>query len=318
MFFRKVLVRVTHRFIRSWLRFSRRWPGFFLLFVLPAGWSPGTPVNSLPTSEGAPLAAGAVVHESALADVTVFDRIGAAGPVVCVVLLFLVFMSVLTWAVFAARWLYLVQMDKNCEQFIKSFWDSRSLNDLNGRLQNYPGSPVKELFKNGYAELVRGSQMKDAAPQAYSELAISVAMDNLTRTLHKSRQQEKKRLERYLSVLAISASACPFVGLFGTVWGIMSSFEGIARTGSSSLAAVAPGISEALVATAFGLAAAIPAVVGYNIAVYRIRAMMTSLDGFGNDFLNIVERYLFSDKSSRDNIRQNSRESVPDPQAPGI
>ena len=99
-----------------------------------------------------------------------------------------------------------------------------------------------------------------------------------------------------MSVLAISASASPFIGLFGTVWGIMGAFEGIARTGSASLAAVAPGISEALIATAFGLAAAIPAVVGYNIFASRVRGVVANIDGFSADFLNIVERYLVTDK----------------------
>jgi biopolymer transport protein ExbB/TolQ len=100
-----------------------------------------------------------------------------------------------------------------------------------------------------------------------------------------------------LTALAIVASTSPFIGLFGTVWGIMNSFEGIARTGSASLAAVAPGISEALIATAFGLAAAIPAVVGYNIAGTKIKTLISKVDGFGSDYLNIVQRYLVSDRS---------------------
>jgi biopolymer transport protein TolQ len=97
--------------------------------------------------------------------------------------------------------------------------------------------------------------------------------------------------------LAIIASVAPFVGLFGTVWGIMNSFEGIARSGSASLAAVAPGIAEALTATAFGLGAAIPAVIGYNLFNGRLRFQMMAIDGFCSDFLNIVERYLVTEKS---------------------
>lgn len=257
------------------------------------------------------------VKEVALSSPSVLDRIFSAGPVVSLVLLVLVLMSVLTWAIFVSKWLYLKKIERNCDRFIKSFWDSRSLNDLNGRLLDYPYSPVREVFRNGYAELVRGSQMKENSSQANGDMAISVAIDNLTRTLQKSRQIEKRQLERYLPVLAISASACPFIGLFGTVWGIMSAFEGIARTGSSSLAAVAPGISEALIATAFGLAAAIPAVIGYNIAAYRIRMMMTHLDGFGNDFLNIVERYLFSDRGQPSRQSASTVQSQ-EAQTPGI
>ena len=101
-------------------------------------------------------------------------------------------------------------------------------------------------------------------------------------------------MERYLSVLSISAAASPFIGLFGTVWGIMGAFEVIARTGSSSLSAVAPGISEALIATAFGLAAAIPAVIGYNYSNQRIRAIFVTFDGFSAELVNIVQRYLLS------------------------
>ena len=129
-----------------------------------------------------------------------------------------------------------------------------------------------------------------------SEVAISAALDNLNRSLGKAKAHEKRRLEKFMPLLAIVSSASPFVGLFGTVWGIMGAFEGIARSGSASLAAVAPGISEALIATAFGLAAAIPAVIGYNIFASRVRNLSGNIDGFIADFLNIVERYLVSDR----------------------
>ena len=123
--------------------------------------------------------------------------------------------------------------------------------------------------------------------------------------MHKARLLEKRRLERYLPILATIASASPFIGLFGTVWGIMGAFEGIARTGSASLAAVAPGIAEALIATAFGLAAAIPAVMGYNLANAKIRSILTFLDGFVSDFMNIVERYFVSDKTKNQTTGNN-------------
>jgi len=121
---------------------------------------------------------------------------------------------------------------------------------------------------------------------------VRVVLNNLTRCLHKTRLEQKKTLERFLSFLAITASSAPFIGLFGTVWGIMNSFEGIAVSGNSSLVSVAPGISEALIATAFGLAAAIPAVLGYNYSNVVIRFLLLRLDGFASDFLNIVERYV--------------------------
>lgn len=239
--------------------------------------------------------AQAVVKEADLGNSSgIVSRALGSGLVVFSVLLLLVSLSVFSWAIVCSKWFYLKRVNVLSEKFIKSFWDSRSLNDLNGRLADFPYSPVREVFRSGYAELIRGTQLKDQA--ASSELALNVAVDNLTRALQKARAAERKKLEKYLSFLAITASASPFVGLFGTVWGIMGSFEGIARTGSASLAAVAPGISEALIATAFGLAAAIPAVVGYNIFSSRIRGQMIQVEGFSSDFLNIVERFLVTDR----------------------
>jgi len=236
----------------------------------------------------------AVVESGAMGSHNIFSRAISGGVVVFLVLLILIGMSITTWAALAAKWWNLRALVKTNDGFIKSFWDSRSLNDLNSRLQEYPYSPVREVFRSGYAELVRGSQLREQASS--SELAISAAVDNLGRALIKAKTFERRRLERFQNFLAISASAAPFIGLFGTVWGIMNAFEGIARTGNASLAAVAPGISEALIATAFGLAAAIPAVVGYNYFNGAIRSLMMNIDGFSADFLNIVERYLVTDR----------------------
>ena len=170
------------------------------------------------------------------------------------------------------------------------------MNDLNSRLAEYPNSPAKEVFKSGYAELVRGSQLREQTSSL--QLAVHVAVENMSRSLTKAKKTERKKMEQLLPFLAIIASSSPFIGLFGTVWGIMGAFEGIAKSGNASLAAVAPGISEALIATAFGLAAAIPAVIGYNTANAKIRNLSINLDGFGMDFLNIVERYLVTEKKS--------------------
>ncbi|MBP6217871.1 MAG: MotA/TolQ/ExbB proton channel family protein [Oligoflexales bacterium] len=226
---------------------------------------------------------------------SVVQRSLSAGPVVFSVLMLLLGLSVLTWAVIIAKWIYLRRMEKNSQIFLRSFWESRSLNELNTSLGHFAYSPVKEVFRNCYAELIKGSQLKDTAFAL--NLAIEAALDNLTRTLQKTRANERRSLERFLWLLANCASASPFIGLFGTVWGIMSAFEGIARSGSTSLATVAPGISEALIATAFGLGAAIPAVVAYNLAHVKIRALVSHIDSFGADFLNIVERYLVTDRN---------------------
>ena len=226
---------------------------------------------------------------------SILERSMAAGPLVMAVLLMLVAFSILSWTFALVRWSFLRKVEKYTEDFVANFWESRSLNEFNGRLKDYPYSPVRERFRSGYAELVRANQLKEQTSSP--DIAIGAAMDNLNRTLVKVKGQQRRSLEKSLSFLAISASASPFIGLFGTVWGIMNAFEGIARSGSASLAMVAPGISEALIATAFGLAAAIPAVIGYNIANGKIRNMSFQMDGFSADFLNIVERYLVTDRS---------------------
>jgi biopolymer transport protein TolQ len=264
-------------------------------FAQPKAGSKSGGDNPVTTAEPSAQQGEQVVYEADAGGQSIFARAWQGGLVVFSVLMILILLSILTWAVGITKMLHLSKVDRTGKTFIKSFWDSRSLNDLNGRLSEYPYSPVREVFRSGYAELVRGSQLRDAGQ--VSMVAVNAAVDNLTRSLNKAKMFEKRRLERFLAVLSISASASPFIGLFGTVWGIMGAFEGIARTGSASLAAVAPGISEALIATAFGLAAAIPAVIGYNMAVNRIRGLVAQIDGFSADFLNIVERYLVQDKS---------------------
>lgn len=234
------------------------------------------------------------IEESKIGPGGIFERAWRGGFVVFAVLLVLIFMSIFSWAILVSKLLHLRKLSSANKEFIKSFWDSRSLGDLNGKLNEYSYSPVKEVFKSGYAELIRTSQLREKA--STNSIAFNAAIENMTRSLHKAKRFEKNRLEKFLPVLSITASAAPFIGLFGTVWGIMGAFEGIARTGSASLAAVAPGISEALIATAFGLAAAIPAVIGFNMAQNRIRTQITYIDGFSSDFLNIVERYLVTDK----------------------
>ena len=227
---------------------------------------------------------------------SIFEQAWRGGFIVFSVLLILIAFSILSWAIFVTKWLALKRIHQTSEEFIKSFWDSRSLNELNSRLSDYPNSPAKEVFKTGYAELVRGSQLREQTSSL--QLAVHAAIENMGRSLTKAKRAERKKMESYLPFLAIIASASPFIGLFGTVWGIMGAFEGIAKSGNASLAAVAPGISEALIATAFGLAAAIPAVIGYNTANAKIRNLSSSLDGFTMDFLNIVERYLVAEKKT--------------------
>lgn len=229
------------------------------------------------------------------ASFSIIQRSVQAGPVVFFVLLLLMSLSMVTWAIVIAKWLYLRLMTKRCDAFSQKFWNSKSLNELNSGLGEHPYSPLREVFRTGFSELVRATQLREQSPTL--DMAVGAAMDNLSRSLHKAKGQEKRKLENYLPVLAISASAAPFIGLFGTVWGIMNAFEGIAISGSANLSTVAPGISEALIATAFGLAAAIPAAIGYNIANNMIRGLLFAIEGFSADFMNIIERYLVSERS---------------------
>lgn len=275
---------------------------FILIFVslnaLPALAQTSSPGAATPGATVAQPAAVMPMESATEVDIggpSIFANALQGGLVVFTCLMLLILFSILTWAVVIGKFVFLQKVQKASDAFIKSFWDSRSLNDLNSKLGDYPYSPVREVFRSGYAELVRGSQLRETA--ITSEIAISAALDNLNRSLGKAKAHEKRRMEKFMSLLAIVSSASPFIGLFGTVWGIMGAFEGIARTGSASLAAVAPGISEALIATAFGLAAAIPAVIGYNVFAARVRGLSGNIDGFIADFLNIVERYLVSDRS---------------------
>ncbi len=280
------------------------WRCFFILFLSLSGFASASYAQSGandnkgtagPTSaQPAAVTSFEQSTEVNIADHSIFSRALQGGFVVFSCLMLLIAFSVVTWAVVVGKFVFLQKIHRTNDAFIKSFWDSRSLNDLNSKLADYPYSPVREVFRIGYAELVRGSQLRETA--ITSEIAISAALDNLNRSLGKAKAHEKRRLEKFMPLLAIVSSASPFVGLFGTVWGIMGAFEGIARSGSASLAAVAPGISEALIATAFGLAAAIPAVIGYNIFAARVRNLSGNIDGFIADFLNIVERYLVSDR----------------------
>lgn len=274
----------------------------FLAAILALAVIPSSLVEAQqnpPSGTGEPILTEESMDASLLGGDSIFARAWHGGVVVFSVLAILVFFSVVSWAVLLGKLLYLRRVSSSSDKFIKQFWDSRSLNDLNGRLKQFPYSPVKEVFRTGYTELIRSSHLKDQAVKP--ELAVSAGVENLERSLVKAKGLERKKMESYLTFLAIVASSSPFIGLFGTVWGIMNAFEGIAATGNASLAAVAPGISEALIATAFGLGAAIPAVMGYNLARARLGKISAVIDGFMADFLNIVERHLVTDKGRGDN-----------------
>ena len=223
---------------------------------------------------------------------SVLARSLEAGLVVFCVLLTLLIFSVMSWAISLYKVLILRGVYRRSRHFLESFFGYASLNVVHEKLNDFSHSPIKDVFIDGYDELLKSVSLVSGGGSQDKLLTLTASMDNISRRLKKSKIAARKHLESWLLFLAISASAAPFIGLFGTVWGIMNSFEGIAASGSSSLSVVAPGISEALVATAFGLAAAIPALIGYNLSRHHIRHILGCADDFIADFSNIVERHL--------------------------
>jgi len=215
-----------------------------------------------------------------------------AGPVVKLVLLILAYFSVVSWAIilFKLRMVHRATRDSN--RFIEFFWAKKRFDLIGQGLKEFPDSPLVVLFREGYQELIKvqgGHRHEGEGGVVTTDLG---GTGNVARALRRATTLEIQRLERYLTFLATTGSTAPFIGLFGTVWGIMDSFIGIGRTGSASLAVVAPGISEALIATALGLVAAIPAVVAYNHFINKVNILSGEMDNFSQEFLNIVERRL--------------------------
>jgi biopolymer transport protein TolQ len=178
--------------------------------------------------------------------------------------------------------------ERGNEDILALFHDEPNLTQVRSQVNVDDTAPLAALFRAGYHELLRASPGRGASTDP------SVGMRNIDRGLDRATQAETVRLERRLGFLATTASATPFIGLFGTVWGIMNAFHGIGLTGTASLAAVAPGIAEALINTAAGLAAAIPAVIGYNHFLARIGRMTVHMENFASEFAGEADRILHS------------------------
>lgn len=225
--------------------------------------------------------------ESHVIQTGVVDLVLQAGLLVKGVLLLLMGSSVLCWSVIFSKSRALQTARRQNIRFLDVFWKSKNLDEISRRLDEFPKSPVAQVFQSGYKELRKLSQ---AERTNNGEQEV----DNIQRSLVRALNAQVENLEKHVGWLATTASAAPFVGLFGTVWGIMNSFQNIGSVGSANLAVVAPGIAEALIATATGLAAAIPAVVGYNHFAGIIKRMAVDMDCFSQDFLNIIQRSLLS------------------------
>lgn len=222
----------------------------------------------------------------------IISMVIGAGVVVRLVLLCLVIFSLACWAVIFAKLASFRRARRLNKDFLNRFWGSSSLGALRREVSGFSGAPMAGVFLQGHDELRR---LKECAAGA----SMQVWLETLERSLEKGIREEMARLERMVPFLATTGNSAPFIGLFGTVWGIMSSFHKIGLQGSASLATVAPGISEALVATAAGLAAAIPGVMAFNALTTSLGRMEDELKGFATDFLNTVERRLAVNPSGR-------------------
>jgi len=224
-------------------------------------------------------------------------RLIGESPAAIAVLSILMMLSVGTWAISFFKLWTIRRAERHSRQFLEIFRRSNKFSEVQAVCRSLESSPLVGLFQSGYAELT--AQLRQGAPPdvangpnprpaaARPTLKSLAAVD---RALMRASVVEVSKLEHYISFLATTASIAPFIGLFGTVWGIMVAFAAIGQTGSTNLGAVAPGIADALVTTAAGLAAAIPAVLFYNYLTQRTKQMAAQMDDFSMEFLNIAER----------------------------
>ncbi len=245
-------------------------------------------MSALPLAQAAP-AAPAPVRGS----IDYLSIVVHSGPVVMTVLVLLLAASVVSWAIILRKWRHLRKAQDQSLAFLETFWRSKRLDAIYEAAESLASSPISQVFRAGYVELskVTAKQKKEGDDAMSEQLG---GIENVERALKRAAVSEVTALEATVPFLATTASAAPFVGLFGTVWGIMRAFHDIYLMGSANLSTVAKPISEALIATAFGLFAAIPAVVAYNYFVSKIRVLDSEMTNFSNDFLNIVRRHFFS------------------------
>jgi biopolymer transport protein TolQ len=226
---------------------------------------------------------GAVPH-----DLSIPSLFLQADTIVKIVVILLALASFWSWAVIFDKLAKLRRLRRDAESFEESFWSGGSLDDLYDRVGTRPMDPMSAVF---------AAAMREWRRSAAKGLAASTALrtnlqDRIERVMHVTVSREMERLERFMPFLATVGSTAPFVGLFGTVWGIMNSFQSIAASKNTSLAVVAPGIAEALFATALGLVAAIPAVIAYNKFSTDFGRYAGKLDGFSTEFSAILSRQL--------------------------
>ena len=216
----------------------------------------------------------------------IWQYLASTGLVARIVLLILLFFSVLSWAIIFHKYRLFKRALRDSAEFLQIFRQSKKLSEIRSSCSMLRGSPLPEIFQAGYREI----ESQASAGENPAKPVIR-SLDSVRRSLQIGSTTELTRLESWMPWLATTAAATPFIGLFGTVWGIMDAFHGLGTAGAASLRSVAPGISEALITTAAGLFAAIPALIAYNQFVHRLKMFGSMLDDFAMEFLNMTERY---------------------------
>src|ERR1041385_1052697 len=209
----------------------------------------------------------------------IFNLIRQTGAVAQVVLIILLIFSIMSWSVILTKWSSLNRARAQSGRFLRAFRKAQRLQDVAAVSEQFKPSPLVAVFDNAYDEYRRQGEGNINAVQRAAQIASS---------------EELTRLERRLPMLATTGAVAPFIGLFGTVWGIIDAFNGLGDAGAATLRAVAPGISEALITTAAGLFAAIPAVIAYNQFTHQLREFGARMDDFSLELLNSLERSLAS------------------------
>lgn len=228
---------------------------------------------------------------------TIVDMVMNSTPLAKLVLLLLLIFSMVSWAIILNKFFAYRKAKKQDEQFLSVFAKSQSLNNIYNISKELRHSPIARVFLTGYHELslfqesakTEGGK-RGSASTSQEFLITSRDLKGISVALDKAINREIERMGSRLEFLATTGSTTPFIGLFGTVWGIMHSFRAISIKGSASIGGVAPGIAEALIATAAGLAAAIPAVIFYNYLTSKIRVFTSHMDDFSNDFIYMAEK----------------------------
>ena len=221
-----------------------------------------------------------------------WEMVRHSGPIVAGVLVILILSSLASWTIIFRKALHLRRAQSESVEFLETFWRSKRLDSIYQATEGMPVSPVAQVFRAGYVELSKVTQAQPAQEEGSLHVQLG-GFENVERALARAANAELTALETQVPFLGTTAAAAPFVGLFGTVWGIMGAFRDIYAAGNANLATVARPISEALIATAVGLFAAIPALVAYNAFNSRIRVLDNEMRNFSADFLNIIKRHIF-------------------------